>query len=405
MLSRRRFLWAAGLLAAQSGSAWAQLRRFRLRRQAPKATNVLSVYFGTDTTAGAKGIYHANFDTKTGQISRLGLAVETERPTFLAIAAAPQRRVLLAVNELLTANATVSGFTMDARTGALQEIGRISAGGAGPCYLSVDSSVHAAFVADYNGGVVSSYQVHPDGTLSGPVERVDYKDQERFGSNGPNAQRQDGPHPHSATISPDNRFVVVNDLGHDRISVFSMDPQTAKLTANPPFLFSNNRPGSGPRHVVFHPNGRWVYGINELDSTIDHYLWTTTHGEHAQALLVVAGPPVKTIAEDFPGDKNTAAEVAVAPNGFFLYASNRGENSLAVFSIDQSNGSLTTVQRIACGGTGPRHFTLDPSGGWVLCGNQTSNSVTVFRRDAGTGRLDGPVQTEPLPAPMFTLFV
>jgi 6-phosphogluconolactonase len=243
--------------------------------------------------------------------------------------------------------------------------------------------------------------VDANGGLSQPVERVDFKNA-KFGKRGPNA-RQDVPHPHSVRLSPDNRFLLVNDLGSDEISVFPVHPETARL--GPPTLFSNARPGSGPRHVAFHPNGRWVYSINELDSTIDQFLWSTTSSRTApQGLLVKAGPPVKTIGPGFPVARNTAAEVQVSPDGQFVYASNRGEDSLVVFSVAGTDGALTLIQRISSGGRTPRHFTLDPTGGWVLCGNQDSANVAVFRRDAASGRLAGPTQTIPLDSVLFTLF-
>ncbi|MEO6982212.1 MAG: beta-propeller fold lactonase family protein, partial [Edaphobacter sp.] len=196
---------------------------------------------------------------------------------------------------------------------------------------------------------------------------------------------------------------LVNDLGTDHISVFNIDPETAHLSE--PHLFTNDRPGSGPRHLVFHPNGRWIYGINEIDSTIDHYLWTETHTTTPpQGLLVNTNTPVKTVAPDFPAEKNTASEVAVSPDGNFLYASNRGEDTLIVFSISPQDGRLKLIQRIACGGKTPRHFTLDPTAQWLLCGNQDSATVTIFRRNAGTGQLTGPTRTVPLDSPLYTLF-
>lgn len=397
MAGRRQFLAALGALAATRAAAALPFRRARI---AP--VTLFPVYFGTDTNkGGAQGIYRGVFNTRSGQLSQITLAAHTLRPTFLAIAPAPKRRVLYAVNAIPDDTATISGFTIDPH-GALHEIGKISSGGAGPAYIAVDATVHAAFVANYIGGTVTSYRIAPDGALAGPVERLDYNDTTRFGENGP---RQDGPHPHSAVLSPDDRFLLVNDLGHDRISIFSVDPATAKLTANEPHLFSNNRPGSGPRHLAFHPNGRWVYTINELDSTVDHFLWNTTHGAHPQALLTLAGPPVKTIADDFPTARNAAAELVIAPNGYYLYASNRGEDTLAVFAIDQDNGALKLIQRIPCGGKAPRHFTLDPTGDWLLCENQDSDSVTVFRRNPGTGQLSGPNSTIPIPAPVFALFL
>ena len=210
--------------------------------------------------------------------------------------------------------------------------------------------------------------------------------------------------PTRATISPDNRFLLVCDLGTDHITVFLIHPETGQLSD--PHTFTNDHPGCGPRHVAFHPNGRWVYGINEIDSTIDHYLWTATRfSDTPQGLLVNTNTPVKTIAADFPADKNTAAELAISSDGLFLYASNRGEDSLVVFSISPKDGKLDFVQRISCGGKTPRHFTLDPTNQWLLCGNQDSATITIFRRDTATGKLTGPTQTVPLDSPLYTLFV
>ena len=397
MATRRHFLVSAATLAAARAFA------LPFRRPKLKAIPIYTIYIGGDTARDAKGIYRASFNANTGRFSNVALAVPTARPSFLALGPSSTRRMLYAVNAVPDASASVTSFAIDPRTGDLQERGRVSAGSAGPAYISVDSSGHAAFVANYVGGTVSSYRVQTDGTLAGPAEQIDFKDEQRFGRNGPNSARQDGPHPHATTLSPDNRFLVVSELGHDAISVFEVDPDRAHLSTTEPHLFLT-RPGSGPRHMVFHPNGRWVYSINELDSTIDHFLWTATHGQHSQALLVVAGSPVRTIAEDFPAEKNTAAEIAISPNGYTLYASNRGEDSLVVFAIDQATGELKLTQRIACGGRGPRQFALDPTGQWLICGNQDSGNLTVFRRDGSTGQLSGPVQNLPIPAPMFVLF-
>ncbi len=372
------------------------------RRPKLTALPTYRCYFGTDTSKGAaKGIYRATFNAGTGELTQMSLAAETEQPSFLAVGPAAARRMMYAVNE--SGNALLT-FRMEPQTGDLQRVGQVSSGTAGPCYVSIDATGHAAFSANYAGGGVSSYRIQPDGTLSAPVDQVNYRDAAQYGTNGPMAARQDGPHPHCVTISPDNRFLVVCDLGHDRISIFEIDGPPAKLETDEPHLFSNNRPGSGPRHVAFHPNQRWVYSVNELDSTVDHYLWTATHASNAQALLTLAGPPVTTIAPEFAG-KSTAAEIAISPNGYFLYVSNRGENSLVAFTIDQTTGALKELQRISCGGKTPRHFTIDPTGGWILCANQDGGGVTVFRRDAGSGRLTGPVGSLPVPGAMFTLFV
>ncbi len=361
------------------------------------------VYFGTDTSrAGAKGIYLSKFDGKTGQFSQPALVAETMRPVYLALNRATNRRVLYATNEGDAKTSAVTSFLIDPATAALKQIGQVPAGGAGPCYIALDATDRFAYVANYNGGCVSEFHVQADGTLSLPEQVVDFH-AKPFGAHGPHA-RQDGPHPHSSQMSPDNRFLLVNDLGLDTIAIFPVNQQTGLLGT--PSLTSVHA-GAGPRHLAFHPNGRWAYGVNELANRIDGYLWNTTHAvgsAEPKAFLTDMGKSVNTLDAGFHG-VDTAAEIAVSPNGYYLYVSNRGENSLVVFGIDQVSGALKFVQRISCGGKGPRHFTLDPSGKWLICGNQDSASVTVFGRDAGTGMLTGPVQTLGLESPVFTLFL
>jgi 6-phosphogluconolactonase len=403
MFTRRRFLVVFPAFAA---SAHAQ-SRWHLRKKKPvPPPPPLNVYIGTDTSKNvSKGIYQSRFDTTKGQLTAPVLAAATARPSFLAVTPVGQtRRSLYAVNAINDPAATATTFIIDTKTGALKQTGQVSSGGAGPAYISVDASGHSAYVANYFGSSVASYRIQPDGTLSQPVDRIDFKDRQKFGAPGPASARQDIPHPHSATLSPDNRFLLVCDLGTDHINVFFVHPESGELSD--PHSFSNDHPGSGPRHIAFHPNGRWVYSINEIDSTLDHFLWTATRfSDTPQGLLVNTNTPVKTIAADFPADKNTAAELAVSSDGLFLYASNRGEDSLAVFSIAPKRGKLDFVQRISCGGKTPRHFTIDPTNQWLLCGNQDSATITIFRRDTATGKLSGPTQTVPLDSPLYTLFV
>jgi 6-phosphogluconolactonase len=403
MFTRRRFLYLlpAFATAAYADSSWP------LRKKKPvPPPPPLTVYIGTDTDKGvSKGIYQTHFDTITGKLASPVLAAPTARPSFLAITPVGQgQRRLYAVNAINDPAAMVTTFAIDQKTGALHQIGQVTSCGAGPAYISVDATGHSAFVANYFGGTITSYRIQPDGTLSQPVDCIDFKDHQKFGALGPNSTRQNQPHPHCATISPDNRFLLVCDLGTDHITIFTINSGTGHLSD--PKSFANDRPGCGPRHITFHPNGRWVYGINEISSTLDHYLWTATRfADTPLGMLVNTNTPITTIASDFPAEKNTAAELAISPDGLFLYASNRGEDSLVVFSIRPKDGKLALVQRISCGGKTPRHFTLDPTAQWLLCGNQDSATITIFHRDTATGRLTGPTQTVPLDSPLYTLFV
>jgi 6-phosphogluconolactonase len=409
MFNRRRFLLTLPAAAVASDLAL----RFKLseaqsfaphfHKQPPAPPAPGFVYFATDTAKGvAKGIYLSRFDTIKGQLTSPTLVAETLRPSFLALSSpvAGHRRLYAANEGSTEATSAISSFLVDSANGALHLINEVSAGAAGPCYLSLDATGESAYVADYAGSAIATYQVEANGALSQPVERIDYKDK-KFGKRGPVTARQELPHPHSVHLSPDNRFLLVNDLGSDAISVFAVEPG-ARL--GEPKLYVNDRPGCGPRHIAFHPNGRWIYSINEIDSTIDHFVWSETSSRtDPQGLLVNTGSFVSTIAPGFPKAKNTAAEVAISPDGNFLYASNRGEDTLVVFAIGD-DGKLSFLQRISCGGKGPRHFTLSPDSKWLLCGNQDSATVTVFRRDGASGRLGGPVQSLPLDSVMFTLF-
>jgi 6-phosphogluconolactonase len=404
VITRRHLL---GLLPAVAVGAHAEAQNqfagrifHRHDKKAPAIPPL--VYIGVDTDKTGKGIYACRFNEATGQLSSPVLAATTHRPAFFALGPLHNgRQFLYVTNEGDDKTSTVTSWLVDPASGALQPVGSVTSGFAGPCYISVDATGHSVYVANYSGSGVSSFLIQPDGSLSAPVERIDFH-QPVFGTHGPNADRQDAPHPHSAMLSPDNRFLVVNDLGNDHIALFPIYADTARLGA--PHVFSNHRSGSGPRHVAFHPNGRWIYGITELDSKIDQYLWITTHGSQAEALLTDTDHTVSTVDAGYHGSTNTAAEIAISNNGFFLYASNRGENSLVVFAIDQTTGALTLKQRISCGGQGPRQFTFDPTSRWLLCGNQISGSVTVFARNEGTGELSGPVQTLPIDSPMFTMF-
>jgi 6-phosphogluconolactonase len=408
------WLPAIGVGAVAQARLGAQVQIFSRKPKVKPPLPHPMVFFGTDTTRpAAKGIYRAKFDPNVGRFEQPVLAAECVRPSYMALneiagktqTPAQTRHFLYAVNAGDAKTSTVTSYGMNPATGALTMLNQVASGGDGPCYIALDPSGKSAYVANYNGGTVASYHIQPDGTLAGPVDRVDFHDQAKFGHHGPVKGRQDGPHPHSTTLSPDNRFVVVNDLGDDDIAIFPVDWQTAHLGT--PHMFQSLSPGSGPRHLAFHPNGRWAYGIDELASRLDQYLYTSVRGVagvEAEALLTAAGHSVSTIDAGYKG-VNTAAEVAITPLGDYLYASNRGEDSLAVFSIDEATGTLALVQRISCGGKTPRHFTLDHSGNWIVCGNQDSATVTVFARNAGTGKLGGPVQTLALESPMFTLFV
>lgn len=398
---------AAGLRFSMAEPMLAQHSHlFHKRVKVPAPAREPFAYFGTDTShPSAKGIYLARFDEATGQFSTPALAADHVRGSFMALNHVGSRPFVYVCNEGDEKSSSIVTYSSDPATGALHEMARVSSGGAGPAYMSVDASGRSAYVANYAGGTVATFKVQADGTLSEPVDVVNVRDRKIFHAPGPQADRQEAAHPHSAMISPDNRFLVVNDLGTDSLITFPIDPDTAQL--GPAHITSNPHAGAGPRHIAFHPNGRWVYGIDELKSTVDQYLWNTTHasaGISEEALLTYTGQTVSTVAPGFRGE-NTAAEISIPPSGRYLYASNRGEDSLVVFAIEPTKGGLTVLQRISCGGKGPRFFTFDPAGKWIVVGNQFGDSVTVFSCDPESGRMAGPVQTLAMGGPMYTLFV
>ena len=401
MVTRRRVL-ALLPLAAMNLQAQSLIQFGPFKRRAKVyPVKPLLVYFGTDTTrAGAKGIYRSRFDPSTGHFTDPVIAAECVRPSYFAVGRRGANLFLYSVNAGDADHSTITSYQANPVTGALTQIGQVPSGGAGPCYIAVDAEARSAYVANYVGGTVATYLIQPSGALSKPVEVVDFHSP-KLGKRGPVADRQDGPHPHTSMLSPDQRFVIVNDLGSDDIVLLPVELGTAKLGA--PRVLECHSPGTGPRHLAFHPNGRWAYGIDEIANRIDQYLWNDTRGTDAVAMLTDTDRPVNTLDAGFHG-VDTAAEVVVSGDGNFVYGSNRGENSLVAFKVDPENGALTFLQRISCGGKGPRHFTLDPVGKWLICGNQDSASVTVFARDPGNGRLSGPVQTVALESPMFTLF-
>jgi 6-phosphogluconolactonase len=365
------------------------------RRSSGKA----QLYIGTythDMSPGGKGdgIYTADWDASTGALSPLRLAMKTANPSFMAVL--PSGDALYAVNEDENdpqprggKGGSVTAFRRDPAAGKLTEKNVKPSGGSDPCHITVDRGNQAVFVANYTSGSLTSFRVTPTG-IEGPVFEFSPH------GHGPNKARQEGPHIHCVTLSPDERFLLVNDLGTDHIWIFHVDLKTAELkqTAAP----WQAKAGSGPRHTHFHPNGKWVYSINELTSTVDLLAWDANNG----TLKWLSEAPLRDSA--FTGT-STGAELAVDRTGRFLYASNRGEDVLVVFAIDAASGGLTFVQRIGCGGKNPRDFTLDPSEKWLVVANQDTQNVVVLARDPHSGKLSQTGRSYHVGAPVGVLFV
>ena len=365
MSTRRSFL-----------STWAglPLAKAALAAQRASSKGKFIVYVGTYTGQQSKGIYAYRFDAASGETEELGLAAEAPNPTFLAID--PTNRRLYAALEISNFQGKraggVAGFAIDTATGKLTPINQVSSGGPGPCFVSVDKTGKNVLVANYGGGSVAVCPIGPDGTLSEPSAFIQHT------GSSVNQRRQRQAHAHSIQPSPDNRFAIAADLGTDKLYVYRFDAEKGTLTPNDP-PFASLKPGSGPRHLAFHPNGRFAYVINELLSTVTAFSYDAKKGAFTELQTV------STLLEDFSGN-STTAEVLVDAAGRFLYGSNRGHDSIAVFSIAR-NGTLQPVERVSTEGKTPRNFRLDPTGAYLFAANQDSGNIVLFRVDRKSGRL------------------
>ncbi len=368
----------------------------RLLTSAPAAKNATAkgqylAYVGTYTTkTNSKGIYSFHFDAATGQLSAIGVAAETPDPSWVAVH--PGGKYLYAANEAGKASA-VSAFAVDAKSGKLTLLNQIPSLGEDPCYLSFDKSGKYLLVANYSSGTIAVFPVLADGRLGEHTALV--KDQ---GATGPNKERQDGPHAHWIEVSSDNRFAFVADLGLDAILSYRFDASKGSLTPNKPFFLRPLTAGAGPRHATFSPGGGHFYVLSEINSTVTAFAYAPDHGVFGY----LGGVPM--LPASFEG-RNDAAEIAIHQSGKWLFASNRGHDSIAVFSIDPANGKLTAAGGFPTGGREPRHFATDPSGKYVLAENQFSNNIVVFKIDPATGGLTPTGQVVEVPSPVDIAFL
>jgi 6-phosphogluconolactonase len=361
--------------------------------QQPKAeANRMWVFIGTYTSGKSEGIYRATLDLTTGALSKPELAAKVENPSFLAIH--PTGKFLYAAGEMSNfegkPGGAVSSFALDGTTGALKLLNQQSSRGAGPCYLVVDRAGKNVLVANYNGGSVAVLPIENNGSLRPASSFVQHK------GSSVNPKRQEAPHAHSINVDPTGAFAVVADLGLDKLLVYRFDSTAGTLTANDP-PSTSVAPGAGPRHFAFHPSGRFAYVINEISSTVTAFNYDAKKGTltEIETKSTLPGPQ--------PG--NSTAEVQVHPSGKFLYGSNRGHNSLAIFKIDAHSGSLTAAGHQSSGGRTPRNFGIDPTGKFVLAANQGSDSVVVFRVDQETGKLEAAEHRIEVPAPVCVKFL
>jgi 6-phosphogluconolactonase len=387
----KTILCFALVLAALSAPSLLSLNGRGAERSATKGQYF--VYLGTYTEKASKGIYACRFDPAIDRLTSLGLAAETADPSFLAID--PARRFLYAVNEVSQYEGRTSGgvsaFAIAPGTGKLTFLNEVPSGGAGPCHLTVDKTGKYVLVANYGGGSLAVFPILKDGRLGEASAFVQHK------GASVNPQRQEGPHAHSIYMSPDNRFAISADLGLDEVFVYRFDATKGTLTPNiPPSATVSS--GAGPRHFAFHPNGKFGYVIDELQSTITEFSYDPASG----ALDVLQ--PVSTLPLDFKGE-STAAEVEVHPSGKFLYASNRGLDTIAVFAVNTRKGTLTPLAQVPTLGKTPRNFKIDPTGSYLFVANQDSDNVVQFRINPITGLLTPTGQVLQVPSPVCVTFL
>jgi len=335
------------------------------------------VYVGTFKREPSKGIYGWRLDMSSGKMDPLGLAADTMRPIFIALH--PNRRFLYAVSRPTAVDRTNMGvvlaYAIDPKTARLTLLNSFSTRGIDPAYVAVDRTGQNLLVANFGSnagkGCVAVFPVKKDGRLAEASDFIEYS------GTGVHPQRQQGPHSHAINVSPDNRFAFVADLGLDKIFIYRFDAEKGKLTPNSP-SFVTLPPGAGPRQFTFHPNGKFLYVVNEIQSTV------TTFTYSAGSLKEVQN--ISTLPQGFTG-ANTAATLQVHPSGRFLYASNRGADDIAVYTINPQAGTLTLVESVPAQGRTPGSFAIDPSGSWLIAANQSSDSLVLFRIDPQTGRL------------------
>jgi 6-phosphogluconolactonase len=389
--TRREIL--AGAVIGAAAVALGRSEAAPVADEKDKRMEKLWVYVGTSTGGKSKGIYRFRFDTSTGRAGEVELAAETANPTFLAIH--PSQRFVYAVNAIADfqgqTTGAISAFVIDAASGGLRFLNQQPSGGAGPCHVVVDAAGRNVLTANYGGGSVAALPLREDGHLQPPSSVHQHQ------GTGADPKRQDGPHAHSINLDAANRFAFAADLGLDRVLVYRFDPAKGTLTANQPG-FAAVAPGAGPRHFAFHPGGRFAYVINELNSTVTAFRYDAGAG----ALHEIQA--VTTLPEGFTGT-NYPAEVQVHRSGRFLYGSNRGHDSIAIFRIDGESGRLTPSGHQPSGGKGPRNFGIDPTGAWMIVGNQGTDNAIVLRIDPASGALTPTGQTFEAPAPICFKFL
>ncbi|HVA48702.1 MAG TPA: lactonase family protein [Pirellulales bacterium] len=353
----------------------------------------LRFYVGSYAEAKSEAIHLVELDRENGKLTKIGGTSGVQNPSFLAIH--PNQRFLYSVCEVAEIDGQRSGaiaaFAIEPADGSLKALNRESSGGQGPCHLVVDKAGKNVLAANYGGGSVCCLPIDGDGRLSKASAVIQHH------GKSVNPGRQEAPHAHSVNLDPANHFAFVADLGLDEVLVYRFDAGKGSLRANEPPA-AKVKPGSGPRHFVFHPSGRFAYVINELASTITAFGYDDAKG------VLTEVQTIGTLPDGFKGE-NWTAEVQVHPSGKFVYGSNRGHNSIAAFAVDAETGRLTPIGHESSGGKTPRNFGIDPSGSFLLAANQDSDNIAVLAIDTATGKLNSTGQEIKVSKPVCVKFV
>jgi 6-phosphogluconolactonase len=333
------------------------------------------VFFGTHVATHGRGFSVAQFDSETGMLSLPRFLIEADAPGYFVLDSTGRHLYATVSENTFGGQPTgaVSAYAVDPATAQLTLLNQVPSSSANPAYVSLDATGRTLFVANYTGATVAAFAIKPDGSIGDRTAFV------QFTGHGADPVRQSQPHPHSIRVDPSNQFVLVPDLGLDEVHIYRFDAILGTLVPNDP-PFAQMPPASGPRHMVFSANGRFAYVISEMANTVNVFSWDSARG----ALTPVQR--VSTLSDDCKAP-STAAEVRLDPTGRFLYASNRGANTLAVFSVNADSGQLTPVQQVSTEGKFPRNFEFDPTGHWLIVANHDSENVVVFAIDPVTGKL------------------
>jgi 6-phosphogluconolactonase len=343
------------------------------------------MYVGTYTRGGSQGIYGYKFNPATGKLTETGVAAELQNPSFLYVTA--NGRYLYAVGEASTG--MVTAYSVDRATGKLAKLNDKPSGGSGPCHLVGDKANRNLIIVHYGSGNVSVFKLNSNGSLGERTALV-----QDTGETGSDKKRQDKAHAHSVNLSKSEKYAVVADLGLDEYIVYALDAVKGTLTEH---SNAKIKSGSGPRHFNFHPNYKWAYGVNELSSTVTAFDWDEAAGKLTEKQTI------STLPADYKGE-SYCAEILVHPGGKYVYASNRGHDSLAMYSI-ASDGKLTSLGTVSTEGKTPRNFRIHPSGAWVIAANQDSGNLVVYKFDKSTGKLSPTGEQAKVPFPVCIKFI